>query len=55
MVREANAELAALWEVGKRLWRREFAAVYEAVEKQTWPPHLSPLVPAIVGEPQPPL
>ena len=51
-VREGNAELAALWEVGKRLWRREFAAVYEAAEKQAWPPHLASLVPVIIGEPQ---
>ena len=48
-VKQSNQEIGELWEIGKRLWKREFPAVYELVKNPTWPPHLEPIVSGLVG------
>ena len=49
-VKQSNGEIGELWEIGKRLWRRDFAAVYEPAQNPAWPPHIAPLVASLVGE-----
>lgn len=49
-VKQEHKEISELWEIGKRLWRKEFAAVYELTRNPKWPSHLEPLVTSIVGE-----
>lgn len=49
-VKQEHKEISELWEIGKRLWRKEFAAVYELARNPKWPSHLEPLVTSIVGE-----
>lgn len=47
-VKQEHKEISELWEIGKRLWRKEFAAVYELTRNPKWPSHLEPLVTSIV-------
>ena len=49
-VKQSNTELGELWEIGKRLWRRDFAAVYALARTPSWPPHLAQLVSTLVGK-----
>lgn len=49
-MKQEHKEISELWEIGKRLWRKEFAAVYELTRNPKWPSHLEPLVTSIVGE-----
>ena len=49
-VKQGNQEIGELWEIGKRLWRRDFAAVYELANNPSWPSHLQPIVLGLVGE-----
>jgi len=51
-VKQSNGEIPELWEIGKRLWRRDFAAIYELAQNPSWPHHLAPLVTSLVGETQ---
>ena len=47
----AHSELGRLWEIGKKLWRREFEAVYGLVgEPSSWPEYLSPMVTSLIGK-----
>lgn len=51
----AHPELGRLWEIGKRLWQREFEAVYGLVgDPATWPEYLLPMVTSLVGKGFPP-
>ena len=45
----AHAELSQLWEIGKCLWRRDFAAVYDLASNPIWPDYLVPMVTNLVG------
>ena len=49
-VKQSNGEIAELWVIGKRLWRRDFAAVYEPAQNPAWPPHIAPLMTSLIGE-----
>ncbi len=48
-VKSSNPEIPALWEVGKRLWRREFQEVYPIISGQQWPPNIQPLLHQLQG------
>lgn len=43
-------ELSDLWEIGKKLWKHEFSAIYELAKKPHWPDYLASLVSALVGK-----
>lgn len=45
-----HSELSDLWEIGKKLWKHEFSAIYELTKKCHWPDYLVPLVSALVGK-----
>lgn len=47
-VKQEHKEVGELWEIGKCLWKKEFAAVYELTSNPKWPPHLMPLVASLV-------
>ena len=49
-VKQSNGELGELWEIGKRLWRRDFAGIYELAKNPSWPPHVAPIVSNLVGK-----
>lgn len=49
-VKQSNGEIPELWEIGKRLWRRDFAAIYELAQNPAWPPHIAPLVTSLIGK-----
>ena len=49
-VKQEHRELSELWEIGKRLWRKEFAAIYELTRNPKWPSHIEPLITTIVGK-----
>jgi len=46
-----HGELSDLWEIGKKLWKHEFSAIYELTRKCHWPDYLVTLVSALVGKP----
>ncbi len=48
-MKQDSNEIGELWEIGKRLWRRDFSAVYELAKNPAWPPHLEPIVSGLVG------
>ena len=49
-MKQASPEIAELWEIGKRLWRKDFGAVYELAENPSWSPQLAPILSSLVGE-----
>ena len=49
-IRQKNGEIGDLWEIGKKLWQREFSAVYPLALNATWPPHLVPIITDLVGK-----
>ena len=49
-VKDSSPELKDLWEIGKKLWKREFAAVYSLAQSPSWPPHLEPIVTSLIGK-----
>ncbi len=48
-VKQESQEIRELWEIGKRLWRRDFPAVYELARNPAWPSHLNSIVSGLVG------
>ena len=49
-VKEANPAIKDLWEIGKKLWKREFAEVYSLALTPSWPTYLEPIITSLVGE-----
>ena len=49
-VKDSSPELKDLWEIGKKLWKREFAAVYGLAQSPSWPSHLEPIVTSLIGK-----
>lgn len=45
---QANPDLVLIWEVGLKLWQREFPAIYEALQKD-WSDTIKPIMNAIGG------
>ena len=45
-----HSELGDLWEIGRKLWKHEFSAIYELAKNSHWPDYLVPLVLALVGK-----
>ncbi|KAK9115219.1 hypothetical protein Syun_022016 [Stephania yunnanensis] len=50
LVKESVAEVAAVWRIGQQLWRRDFAAVHEAVRGFDWSAEVRDLVLAFSGK-----
>ena len=48
-VKSSNPEIPALWEVGKKLWQREFQEVYPIISGQQWPPNIQSLLHQLQG------
>ncbi len=48
-MKQDSREIGELWEIGKRLWRRDFSAVYELAKNPEWPPYLESIVSGLVG------
>ena len=49
-VKASNPEVGQVWEIGKRLWRRQFTEVYQLIELPTWPSHIAPILACLAGE-----
>ena len=49
-VKDSSPELKDLWEIGKKLWKREFGAVYGLAQSPAWPAHLEPIVTSLIGK-----
>ena len=49
-LKSSHAEIGQLWEIGKCLWRRDFAAVYDLAKNPTWPEHVAPIVANLIGK-----
>lgn len=49
-VKDSNAEIKELWEIGKKLWRREFPDVYSLAQSPSWPSYLEPIVSSLLGQ-----
>ena len=43
-IKGSNPEIPCVWEVGKRLWRREFSEVYPLIEQRQWPQNIAPIL-----------
>ena len=48
-VREENNELKQIWEIGKHMWNRQYADVYQAIQTFSWPQPLGGLVQILKG------
>ena len=46
---QANPDLALIWEVGQKMWQRDFPAVYEALQKD-WSDAVKPIMNGITGK-----
>ncbi|XP_064388862.1 COP9 signalosome complex subunit 8-like [Halichondria panicea] len=49
-MKQDSREIGELWEIGKRLWRRDFSAVYELAKNPEWPPYLESIVSGLVAK-----
>ena len=49
-VKDSSPEIKDLWEIGKKLWKREFATVYGLAQSPSWPAHLEPIVTSLIGK-----
>lgn len=48
-VKVSNPEIGELWEIGKKLWKREFPDIYPLIDNTVWPPHVVPLLSQLIG------
>lgn len=46
-IKTANADLALIWNVGQKMWQRDFPAIYESLNKE-FPEYIKPLMTAIL-------
>ena len=46
---QANPDLALIWNVGQKMWQREFPAIYESLNKE-WSDPMKPIMGAILGK-----
>lgn len=47
-VKENQPEVVAIWCIGQKLWKRDYAGVYEAVRSFDWSPQIKPLIAAFL-------
>ncbi|XP_062515629.1 COP9 signalosome complex subunit 8-like isoform X2 [Corticium candelabrum] len=45
-LKKSNGELALLWSIGQKLWKRDYPGVHVALN-QSWPPHIQPIMTAL--------
>ncbi|KAL5489241.1 hypothetical protein EMCRGX_G018311 [Ephydatia muelleri] len=48
-IKQSSGEIGDLWEIGKKLWQRDFAAVYPLAHNASWPQYLVPIVTDLVA------
>ena len=48
LIIQDSPELGWLWEVGKKMWERDFAGVYVSLKRE-WPEYLTPLCTKLTG------
>ena len=48
-LKESDAELSAVWAIGKQMWKRNYADIYAAVQGFNWAPVNAQLIGALVG------
>ncbi|KAM4606908.1 COP9 signalosome complex subunit 8 [Discoglossus pictus] len=46
-VKSACPELGALWEVGQRMWQREFPTIYTSIAAHPWSESILPIMEAV--------
>ncbi|XP_075046354.1 COP9 signalosome complex subunit 8-like [Mixophyes fleayi] len=46
-VKSASAELGWIWEVGQRIWQREFPGIYAAIAAHQWSENIQPVMEAV--------
>ncbi|NXY44545.1 CSN8 protein, partial [Ceuthmochares aereus] len=46
-IKSANAELGAVWSVGKRIWQRDFPGIYTKISAHQWSETIQPIMEAL--------
>ncbi|KAM4698221.1 COP9 signalosome complex subunit 8 [Rhinophrynus dorsalis] len=46
-VKSANSELGAIWEVGQKMWQRDFPGIYASISAHQWPENIQPIMEAV--------
>lgn len=49
MTLQSNAELTQIWVVGQKMWQRDFAEIYESLNKD-WSESVKPIMTAVQGK-----
>ena len=47
---QSHTELASLWAISQKLWNKQYSEVYPVAQATTWPPHIAPIVSALISE-----
>ena len=45
---QSNAEIGQVWDVGQKVWQRDFPGVYQYLQKE-WSDPLKPIMAALAG------
>ncbi|KAM9305821.1 COP9 signalosome complex subunit 8 [Gastrophryne carolinensis] len=46
-VKSSNAEIGWIWEVGQRIWLRDFPGIYTAIAAHQWSENIQPIIEAV--------
>ncbi|XP_018415441.1 PREDICTED: COP9 signalosome complex subunit 8 isoform X2 [Nanorana parkeri] len=49
-IKSANAELGWIWEVGQRIWQRDFPGIYASIAAHQWSENILPIMEAVRDE-----
>ncbi|KAG8432572.1 hypothetical protein GDO86_016999, partial [Hymenochirus boettgeri] len=43
----AHAELGGIWEVGQKIWQRDFPGIYKSISSYQWSESIQPIIEAV--------
>lgn len=46
-IRSANPEMAGIWEVGQKIWLRDFPGIYASIAAHQWSENIQPIMEAV--------
>jgi len=49
-IKDTDAELAAVWGIGKQMWKKNYPEIYAAVQAYNWAPINAQLIQNLVGK-----
>ncbi|XP_073433698.1 COP9 signalosome complex subunit 8-like [Dendrobates tinctorius] len=49
-VRSSSPEIGWIWEVGKRIWQRDFPGIYSSIAAHQWSENIQPIIEAVRGK-----